>query len=543
MPRYIGITIGPIIDTLSLAKDTGQLWGTSYVFSYLMKKIIKDIKYDSIFGERNFIVPYTDDEELFTKPNNAGLFYDRCIFEAKEGDFERVNKIIDSNLNDLAKRIVDTLNKKVQARYSLKEVKEYVKEYFQIYYVEQEFDSDKEINTIIKDIDELLNQVELKKSFVRKEKVNFILEFLKNENIKDSFLIEDCFEEKYLEKYFLSSTLQKFKSVTHIAVAGLEIDGLDDENLEIEIFEKLKANGSKKCYLYFATVQVDGDNMGNFIKKLKRTNQFKDFSKRLLEYSKNVVDIVNDKSRGMLIFSGGDDSLFFTPVIYKDKDTIKTVFDTVDEVSRKFNEILCKEYQFEDSDEKLSISFGVSIVYHKYPLYEALEEARNLLYNKAKSSEAYINGKKQRKNAVAFNVLKHSGNTFGAVLNQSGNAYKMFKDLLKYVAANKNSQDYIRAVEQKLLRDHFIIEKILRDKNKLKNYFLNNFNEDIHKEKNIQDYLDKVCKFIEYAYEEMGEIYIHKRSENINKTSEFIRYIHSCLKLISFLNEKVGDNE
>ncbi|SHH62223.1 CRISPR-associated protein, Cmr2 family [Caloranaerobacter azorensis DSM 13643] len=547
MAKYIGITIGPIIDTLSLAKDTGQLWGSSYIFSYLMKNIIKDIK--SMDGGRKFLIPYTDDKELFENKNNVGLFHDRCIFEAKDdNDFDEISKIINSKLNDLANKIVNELNKKSREKYDLDEVKSYLKDYFQIYYVEQEFSPDEEVNVIINRMDELLNQVELKKSFVRIEETNFIIELLKNQNIKDSFLIEDCFEEEYLKYYFISNGSNKFKSVMHIALADLGVDhlDLDDKKSKEEIDKKIKENGSKKSYLYFAVVQADGDNMREFKKKLKTIDEFEKFSEGLLKYSKRVVDIVNCRSKGMLIFSGGDDSLFFTPVIYRDGDNIKTVFDTITEIYDAFNEIMHNQFQFSNSDELInelpSISFGVSIVYWKYPLYEALEEARTLLYQ-AKSSKAKINGKKQEKNAVAFNVLKHSGHVFGAVLNQSGNAYKKFKDLLKYVAVDEDGRDYIRAVEQKLMRDHFIIERILekKDKNRLKNYFINNFDEDTYKGK--YDYLDKVREFIECAYEEMDELCKQDQKEDNSKVSEFIMYIHSCLKFISFLNEKVGDDE
>jgi len=50
---YIALTIGPIYKTLSSAKKTRELWGGSYLFSYIMKQIILEFK------EREFVVRRT----------------------------------------------------------------------------------------------------------------------------------------------------------------------------------------------------------------------------------------------------------------------------------------------------------------------------------------------------------------------------------------------------------------------------------------------------------------------------------------------------
>ncbi len=42
--KYIALTIGPIYKTLSSAKKTRELWGGSYIFSYIMKQIISEFK-------------------------------------------------------------------------------------------------------------------------------------------------------------------------------------------------------------------------------------------------------------------------------------------------------------------------------------------------------------------------------------------------------------------------------------------------------------------------------------------------------------------
>jgi CRISPR/Cas system-associated protein Cas10 (large subunit of type III CRISPR-Cas system) len=62
------------------------------------------------------------------------------------------------------------------------------------------------------------------------------------------------------------------------------------------------------------------------------------------------------------------------------------------------------------------MSFGISVNYEKYPLYEA----RGLLFDTAK--------KMGGKNAIAVSVRKHSGRKFGFVLKKDGSAHDTLKN-------------------------------------------------------------------------------------------------------------------
>jgi hypothetical protein len=42
--RYTAINIGPIIGTMSMARKVKALWCASYMFSYLMECIVKEIE-------------------------------------------------------------------------------------------------------------------------------------------------------------------------------------------------------------------------------------------------------------------------------------------------------------------------------------------------------------------------------------------------------------------------------------------------------------------------------------------------------------------
>ncbi len=77
--KYTALTIGPIIKTLSNAKKTKELWASSYLFSYLMKEIIREV------GKREFVVPYTG-QDVMDSETSIGLFHDRFIYKSKIED-------------------------------------------------------------------------------------------------------------------------------------------------------------------------------------------------------------------------------------------------------------------------------------------------------------------------------------------------------------------------------------------------------------------------------------------------------------------------
>ena len=68
-----------------------------------------------------------------------------------------------------------------------------------------------------------------------------------------------------------------------------------------------------------------------------------------------------------------------------------------------------------------TVSFGVSIQYSKYPLYEALDKSRELLY------KAKYDG--NEKNKVAVNLQKHSGQSVEFVI--SNNDYELITSVLE----------------------------------------------------------------------------------------------------------------
>lgn len=498
MPKYIGLTIGPIVKTLNNAKKTGQLWGASYIFSYLMKNIIRPFK-----DERNFIVPYVENNKYFKPGLGAGLFHDRCIFESKDGDFEKIQSIINENICRIANQIHKELDKDITA----KEIKKYLKNYFRVYFIEEELDSNE--NPILK-LSPYLDSLELQPKIIPEKDTDesYLLDFLLNHNVKESFLTKDAFNESL-----------KIESTPEIACSDL-VDVLDERKIkelrkdEEEFYrvinEKLRKKYDKelkKYHKYFAVVQADGDNIRKIIEQLSTDNNFreyKNFSKKLFEFALNSTQEI-DHYGGLPIYAGGDDLFFFAPVINKNR----SVFDLIDELDVIFNEIF--EQEIEKLEQKPRLSFGVAVNYYKYPLYEAVEAARNLLFNDAKNYK--IKGKE--KNAVALRVLKHSGHYFKLTLNKGSNTYQRFRKLLDEI---KKGEKFLSSIMYKLAREESLIKRIVGNRVKLENYFENSFKKEVHNDINLKE----IRRLVREAYSELKK---DEAMETIKAILQFIRFI------------------
>ena len=169
----------------------------------------------------------------------------------------------------------------------------------------------------------------------------------------------------------------------------------------------------KSYHKYICVVQADGDNVGGTVSHSQLGDgKVKEISEALLNYGKEAKEAIN-KYGGLTIYAGGEDLLFIAPVVGENG---KNIFDLLNDLDNKaFKGVKeavesCKDENGKDLLDKrgkplrASLSFGVSITYYKYPLYEALESARHLLFDKAKKVDG--------KNAVAVDWRKHSGSSF-----------------------------------------------------------------------------------------------------------------------------------
>ena len=104
--KYIGITVGPIVETLLLTTKPAGLWGASYIFSYFSKTLIENLIESKNVKKEDFIIPlWTDEISKKVKESQVGLLHDRIIFRInKNTDLSAIEKTINRTKEDVAKK-------------------------------------------------------------------------------------------------------------------------------------------------------------------------------------------------------------------------------------------------------------------------------------------------------------------------------------------------------------------------------------------------------------------------------------------------------
>lgn len=505
MPKYIGVTIGPIVDTLTKAKSTKEMWGASYLFSYIMKSVIKKLK------DKEFVIPYIGQGEYLGEGNKAGLFHDRFIIEVKsDNDFKDVINAKDSVFNEL----VEDINK--ENKENKKITKDFLDKYIKFYLVEKEL---KEGENVIFAISEILDSLELNPQICEKE--------LQKDHVFDYFsknmpkLLDDAFGEKR------NNEENKIKSLPEIAMRDgynklkneeeqekskqqKDIDSLFEEAKEkddVNSYQILSdSKVLKKHHKYYAIVRADGDNVGNVIKKLKSQSEYQEFSKKLFEFSTCAVEMIRHYE-GLVVYAGGDDLLFFAPITNGNRN----IFTLIDELSKEFNK------KFEEEQEKPTLSFGISIQYYKDPMSKALSDSGTMLFGKAKN---YKN-----KNAIGLKLLKHSGQPIEFAVEkgkgENEGCYNKFKKMLEEHSETKTLKGIIYTFENQKA----ILENIKNNETKISNFFVNNFKKKEHLDgKELNEYMKTVQSFIT----ECG------KNDELETGLKMLRFL-------AFLSEKGGE--
>jgi len=210
-----------------------------------------------------------------------------------------------------------------------------------------------------------------------------------------------------------------------------------------------------KKHKYYAIVRSDGDNMSEIIKSLSGDAEVRKFSHDCFLYCSKIAEAVG-KYDGVTIYSGGDDLLAILPC--ESKET-KTPFDFVHDANEIFGEI------FDKYNKPTSLSFGITIAYYKFPLYEALSDSANLLFGIAKS----------KKNGLAIRLQKHAGQSEGLFI--SNEALKELIDLQKIVL--KKEDEILVSAMHKLSQFKGIFNAST-DKETVCNLFVNTFDASSH---------------------------------------------------------------
>lgn len=432
--KYTGINIGPVVSTLGLAKRPRELWSASYLFSHLMKCIIEGIP-----DKCKIISPSA---EILKEKTNVGLYPDRVFVEG-EISADVTKKALDRFLNDIGLE---------------------GSRYFNLMTAECEAKQSSEAIVLL---NKTMDMMELDNTAITEKERNAILELIQKKygsplfrvafNSNDYKDLAESLGEIAAKPQKDTENWNKFKNL------------LDDENFIADPYpEAFGKKGYKSYEKYICIVQADGDNMGKtFSHPELGDKDLNEISKKLLQFGQKACALIKQYG-GMPVYAGGDDLLFIAPVVGNGNGKFCSIFHLIEKIDNEcFNEV-CDEvkklnlrYKDKDEVEKQiipSMSYGISITYYKYPLYEALEQARNLLFEKAKK----VTGK----NAIAWRIQKHSGSDFEMAISRNIEKFNsQFRTLIDKTEDEKTvkteDEMTVSAVAHKIRENGKLVEIVL----------------------------------------------------------------------------------
>lgn len=450
MCNYIGITIGPIFDTIMDASSPAALWFASSLFSDMSRRVCVEIK--NTFSDAEIYSPYFADD--IKMDDGVGKFHDRIIFSTEQYDRKKLQECIRKVKQETADCFPEAL---INA-----DTKEFFEQYIQMPFVKLEEDKIKEKNSVLA-LSPYLDALELMRSFPADSSNNVI---------RKLFCGEETGGNVYIKQSPLFQGIEENSNQLKKDQNGLwTVEDIASDHGKIE--EVLKRKD------YYAVVQADGDNMGKFLATLDHTVVTK-FSEACLNYDKKVCEEV-EAFGGMTIYAGGDDLLFLAPVVNRNE---KNIFELCVKIRKLFRDQLESVDVLKNNPNIPTVSFGIALQYKNFPLYEAFARGRELL-SLAKSTF--------QKDNMAIELLKHSGKSIKVIVPNK--EYEVLKEVLSLKKDEETVHSVIYTLQkfQKLI---FVLDSKLREKkieeDLYKSAFMNLF--DHMEQADLENYLKEVCR-------------------------------------------------
>ena len=182
------------------------------------------------------------------------------------------------------------------------------------------------------------------------------------------------------------------------------------ENGRYALRQLLKATNDKHISRptpYYATIQMDGDNMGILLNEVKHeTEEHRNISAALSKFSRETAPLlVQNSYPGKLVYTGGDDVLAFAPLARDVAETSqpKHVLDLVDRLQAEYRKKVIDALLPPGDEERMkniTASTGIVIAHHYTSLSYVLRSARE-----AES----LAKKRYGRNALVVTVIRRSG--------------------------------------------------------------------------------------------------------------------------------------
>ena len=510
---YVGITIGPIIETLNLATRPASLWCASAMFSWLSE----DLCNKAIGMGGSIISPYYPNakysEKYSVTAEGVGKYHDRIIFKVCAESAEKLTADMDKIVSDakqaLANELVsDKLAKKAEK--PADSLKKIIVNYLQIHYVIEEKTNIDKQNCILR-LSPYLDASELCSSFGTDQSVQPIMTLFEGKTYdRHNDLVRLCFGINNGN----TSLLDRFGRVRDIANICL-----------------YKIASDRKIFNYYAIVQADGDNIGNLLSSLTNDEDVNNFSKKCLSYTNEAAKLISEFG-GMTIYAGGDDLLFISPIENQEE---KNVFELCNEIAKKFKNA------FEEFSNVPTLSFGISVNYLHFPLYEAFSDTLVLLKDIAKK----VKTDTEEKNKAAIKIRKNNGQYVRFRYTNNGTIYSDLQKILK----PQTDTIVLKSMLYKMDVYRQVIIASLSEKMNLEETFKNLFDSEYHD--NVKDYIQTVRKILEDVYQEVSKstnkdyalprIHYNESDEKIDEESDeeiALDLVYSMLRVARFFSEK-----
>lgn len=562
--RYVALTIGPVFATLQNARSTKAIWAASYMFSWIMQEILAEIV--KVPGVQLLNLAYNAKQTSGKK--GVGLFPDRFVARVDPNtsvDLQVIaRKILDKLADEMADDFKNT-NRRVQAgsnslsiRPDKVEIRKFLSDYLRLLAID--FELPVSDNNPVKTADDFLNSLELQASFVPEQAFD-LLGLYFEELLYNWFIRREFAPPGFLSTPEIATQTFRKGNEKEYDKAANELRDWDSDDSEdarrkqegfIDAVKKIAEKRFKLCHRHIAIVHADGDNMGYLFRRMAEkdheTKGQQNFAQTLANnvsaFSLAAVELIRNFG-GVPVYAGGDDLLFFAPVSIDDKEGARrNVFQLLDDLNRCFaTELLGKAPldaamldELRQAGKAPSLSFGVSISHHKFPLGESLRIAQEDMLFQAIKSDG-------RRNGVAWRVTKHSGTGFGCVIDKTPG--RPVVDAFNTLAAAKfpkgeKPEQFLSSVIFKL-EDLEGLFRATAAKPGFRDYFyqilFNNFNETIHRDPEnrqlLSPYLQKVhalltACFVEQPISSTNSV---EKTEalvkaNLDKAYALLRYLH-----------------
>lgn len=521
MNKYIGITLGPIHDAMMLATRPAGLWAASYIFSGMARDICGKLAAGGVKQEQ-FVVPYfkltdgnvtlpaeTGIDFMALMNKGLGFFHDRIIFQADQEKSDAENMaVVQCAVREVIRHYCDMLLDAVplQDRQAQKET---LQRFFQIYFLLREVPKQQSPVLYLSDA---LNQLECQSRF---------------SVITDYDILFDLFDHnQYIKELsFVGEMGSSFQMLTE----GGKVKDIPD----IAAAMACPAEADRKKYRYFAVVQADGDCMGKTLGYLKEREQIREYSRKCLTYTAKCSERILDYG-GVVIYAGGDDLLFLAPIESDLPSGKKNIIELAHELKDIFG--ACDFGSLaEEVSVKPALSVGISIQYKKFPLYEALRKAEEMLFAVAK----------QKRDSLAVHVNKASGRSMQFVIR--GFSGSPLPEKAADLANQGAESRFLSSVIQHIGDFRTVFEIAMKkawnsgEYHWISNAFLNTFDANVHREQ------PEMLKQYELLMEEIVcnrqlELCYDNTVKEAGEEEALMAYIE-LLRYIRLFSEKAGEME